>query len=126
MAKQISVRCPPEMAAILVDALRWFVACNYPHGADECSIAAREALLGVAQRFEQELSASGQSAYSSRVRAFLCEAVNGYTRYLEERDGGSYAHRREVMIEVCRGLSAGEGFAAAEQCDAQTGPAASS
>jgi hypothetical protein len=126
MAKQINVRCPPEMAAVLVDALRWFVECNYPHGADECSIAARDALLGLAQRFERELSASGQCAYSSRVRAFLCEAVNGYTHHLEERDGGSYARRREVMIQVCRGLSAGEGFAAAGQRDAQTGPEASS
>jgi hypothetical protein len=79
MAKQITVTCPQEIAGVLVDALRWFVACNYPHGADECSIAAREALLGLAARFEQELMEAGRCSYSSRVRAFVCEAVNGYT-----------------------------------------------
>jgi len=120
MAKQISVRCSAETAAVLVDALQWFVARNYPHGADECSIAAREALLDLAERFERELVAQGQSAYSSRVRAFLCEAVNSYTRQLEAQTGHSYAHRRALMIEVCRGLSDDDGLAAAQRRDEQT------
>lgn len=119
MAKQISVRCSAQTATVLVDALRWFVARNYPHGADECSIAAREALLDLAERFERELGAQGQSAYSSRIRAFLCEAVNSYTRQLEAQTGHSHAHRRALMIEVCRGLSDDKGFAAAQRRDEQ-------
>jgi hypothetical protein len=119
MAKQITVRCSAETAAVLVDALQWFVARNYPHGADECSIAAREALLDLAGRFERELGARGQSAYSSRIRAFLCEAVNSYTRQLEAQTGRSYEHRRALMIEVCRGLSDDDGFAAAQRRDEQ-------
>lgn len=122
MAKQITVTCPSEIAGVLVDALRWFVARHYPHGADECSIAAREALLGLAARFEQELMATGQCSYSSRVRAFVCEAVNGYTGYLASESGRSYTHRCALMIEVCRGTSDGQGFAAATRLDEQAAP----
>lgn len=120
MAKQISVRCPAEIAEILVDALRWFVASRYPYGADECSIAARETLLDLAGRLRSELVAQGHCAYSSRVRAFLCEAVNSYTQQLEQQGGRSYHHRRAKLIEVCRGLSDGEGFAAAGRLDKQS------
>jgi hypothetical protein len=117
MAKQIQVQCPREIADIIVEALQWFVAQYYPHGADECSIAAREALLNLAERFRQQLVVEGRSSYSSRTRAFLCEAVNTYTRMLEQGSGQSYAHRRALIIEVCRGLSDGAGYAAATQTD---------
>ena len=53
MAKQIHIRCRREIAILLVEALQWFVAKHYPHGADECSIAARETLLDLAERFRQ-------------------------------------------------------------------------
>jgi len=120
MAKQIQVQCSAEMAQMLVDALRWFVATRYPYGADECSIAAREALLDLAERFQRELVVCGHSVYSSRVRAFLCEAVNSYTRQLECDSAASYEHRRAQLIEVCRGLSGGDGFAAAKRLDEQS------
>ena len=76
MAKQIQVRGPAHIAGIMVESLEWFVQTHYPRGADECSIAAREALLDLASRFERELVATGASSYSSRIRAFLCQAVN--------------------------------------------------
>lgn len=117
MAKQITVRCRAEIAALLVDALRWFVASRYPYGADECSIAAREALLDLAERFERELAAQGRTGYSSRVRAFLCEAVNCYTRQLEDEGTGSWSHRRACLVEVCRGLSDGTDFETAKRLD---------
>jgi len=119
MAKQITVQCASQLAGILEEALRWFVACHYPHGADECSIAARETLLDLAQRFRQELAVTGRCAYSSRVRAFLCEAVNSYTRHLEQDSAQSWEHRRTLLIAVCRGLSTGEDYAAAVQHDRQ-------
>jgi hypothetical protein len=118
MAKQITVRCAAEPAALLIDALRWFVASRYPYGADECSSAAREALLDLAGRFERELLAQGQCAYSSRVRAFLCEAVNCYTRQLEEQEGGSWAQRRACLVEIGRGQSEGGDFELAKRQDA--------
>lgn len=107
MGKQITVKCDPELAAVLESALRWFVASHYPHGADECSIAAREALLDLAGRFRQELAVQGCCAYSSRVRAFLCEAVNSYTCHLEREEAQSWTHRRELLIAVSRGQSTG-------------------
>jgi hypothetical protein len=117
--KQITVQCSAEIAAVLVEALQWFVARNYPHGADECSIAAREALLDLAERFRRELAETGRSAYSSRIRAFLCEAVSSYTRQLEQDTAECYTHRRAHLIEVCRGLSSGDGYATAAQLDEQ-------
>jgi hypothetical protein len=119
MAKQIAVECVPELATLLVQALRWFVATHYPHGADECSIAAREALLDLAGRFEQELAVNGRCTYSSRVRAFLCEAVNSYTHHLEREQVQSWTCRRESLIALSRGLSKGEDFADAEARDRQ-------
>ncbi len=122
MGKQITVQCSTEIAGILVDALQWFVARNYPHGADECSIAAREALLDLAERFSRELVETGRTSYSSRIRAFLCEAVSSYTQQLERDTAERYHHRRPQLIEVCRGLSSGDGYAAAKQRDEQSLP----
>jgi hypothetical protein len=119
MAKQIKIECPTEISAIIIDALHWFVARHYPYGADECSIAAREALLNMAERFQQELMSAGRSAYSSRIRAFLCEAVNTYMLMLEQESGQSHEHRRAQIIEVCRGLSDGSGYAVATRTDQQ-------
>jgi hypothetical protein len=117
MPKQITVECAPQLAILLVQALRGFVSTHYPQGADECSIAARETLLDLAGRFEQELAVSGRCAYSSRVRAFLCEAVNSYTHGLERAQGVSWANRRASLIAVSRGLSNGQDFADAEARD---------
>jgi len=123
MAKQIQVRCSATVAHIMVDALRWFVQTRYPHGADECSTAAREALLDLAGRFERELLANGHSAYSSRIRAFLCEAVRAWLMLQENETGQCFAHRCQVVIDVCRGNGDGAGFAAASELDAaRTGP----
>lgn len=121
MAKQIQIQCPTDIAGFIIEALRWFVARHYPRGVDECSIAAREALLNLAEHFQQELLVEGRSAYSRRIRAFLCEAVNSYTVILEQERGQSYAHRRALMLEVCRGLSDGSGYAAATQTDLRAG-----
>jgi hypothetical protein len=118
--KQIAVQCSAQIAAVLVEALQWFVARNYPYGADECSIAAREALLDLAERFRRELIGAGRSSYSSRIRAFLCEAVSSYTRQLEQDTAVCYSHRRAELIEVCRGLSSGDGYALAAQRDEQS------
>jgi hypothetical protein len=118
MAKQIEVRCPAHIARIMVESLKWFVQVNYPHGADECSIAAREALLDLAGRFERELVANGVSAYSSRIRAFLCQAVKAWLALQEHETGQCFASRCQVVIDVCRGNSDGAGFAAATQRDA--------
>lgn len=119
MAKQITVECRAPVAALLSEALRWFVASHYPHGADECSIAARETLLDLARRFDRELANTGRCDYSSRVRAFLTEALNSYTHHLEAEQSRSWEHRRALLIAVCRGQSNGEGYAAAESCDMQ-------
>jgi len=110
MAKQIEVQCSREIGGIIVDALSWFVDSHYPRAADECSAAAREALLDLISRFEQELLLNGQSAYSSRIRAFVCEAIKGYVPQLSRRSGESFRNREALIIAVCRGESDGRGY----------------
>ena len=78
MAKQVSIRCPAHVSQIIIDALKAFIERNYPVGADECSIAARDALYDLAGRFERELLPQGEISYSIRMRAFLCEAARSY------------------------------------------------
>lgn len=119
MAKQITIRCPQEMAVLIVEALQWFVQSHYPYGADECSTAAREALLELVDRFRRELPEAGESRYSARVRAFVCEAIKGYTGILEQDSGQSWAGRRELLIAVCRGQSDGAGYSEAAAMDEQ-------
>lgn len=121
MAKQIRVQCPAKIAGILIEALGWFVETNYPRGADECSIAAREALLDLAGRFERELLPLGTSAYSSRIRAFLCEAVKGYLAVRAAETGENYSNRCDLLVAVCRGDSDGAGFDEAARLDAIQG-----
>jgi hypothetical protein len=117
MPKQISVQCPEHVADIIISSLKWFVERNYPRGAAECSIAAREALLNVVDRFERELRPHGRSAYSSRIRAFLCEAVKDYLAMQGSQTGQDYTQRRQIVIDVCRGHSDGRGFDDAERLD---------
>lgn len=108
---------------MLVQALRWFVHTRYPYAADECSSAARETLLDLAARFERELLLQGHSSYSSRIRAFVCEAVKAWLMLQESETGQCFTHRCQVVIDVCRGNSDGAGFEAASALDAaQPGP----
>jgi len=117
VAKQIEVRCSSEVATLIIAALEWFVARTYPRASDECSAAAREALLDLADRFKRELLMEGRALYSSRIRAFLCEAVKGYLAEQEALSGRSYTHRCRVLIDVCRGDSDDAGFAEADRLD---------
>ena len=110
MAKQITVQCDTEIGKIIVNALSWFVDSHYPRAADECSAAAREALLDLISRFEQGLLVNGQSAYSSRIRAFVCEAIKGYVPQLSQQSGESFRNREALIIAVCRGESDGRGY----------------
>ena len=117
MAKQIEIRCAGEIGDIIIQALAWFVESHYPRAADECSAAAREALLDVKARFERELLANGKSAYSSRIRAFVCEAIKGYMPQLSQRCGESFRNREALIISVCRGDSDGREYAEATARD---------
>lgn len=102
----------------MIDALKWFVDRHYPAGADECSIAARDALYDLAGCLERELLAQGETAYSIRMRAFLCEAVRSYLVSREHETGVCHANRCRVLIDVCRGKADGSAFDAAAARDA--------
>jgi hypothetical protein len=117
MAKQIEVQCTGEIGDIIVQALAWFVESHYPRAADECSAAAREALLDVIARFERELLVNGKSAYSSRIRAFVCEAIKGYMLQLSRHFGETFENREALIISVCRGESDGRSYAEATAQD---------
>lgn len=120
MAKQIRIRCPAQLAQLMIDALKCFVDRHYPAGADECSIAARDALYDLADRLDRELLAHGETSYSIRMRAFLCEAVRSHLMLQAMETGVCHDNRCQVLIDVCRGKSDGSGFDAAADRDAAT------
>ncbi len=117
MAKQIEIQSTREVWGIIVEELSWFVESHYPRAVDECSAAAREALLDLISRFERELLVNGQSAYSRRIRAFVCEAIKGYIPQLSQRSGESFQNREVLIIAVCRGESDGREYAEATARD---------
>ena len=51
-AKVIDLQCSPNLAASMAAAIRGYVAVQYPPGVSDCALAAREALLTVAQDIE--------------------------------------------------------------------------
>lgn len=125
MARLIEIRCPPGAARWLAQAVRAFVARHYPYAADECSAAAREALLDLAQRFETELADAGACRYSQRIRAFVCEAVRTHCEALEQSEGVSYGRRLELYTAIVRGRAAtGSDLAEAESVDLDRGTGA--
>lgn len=118
MPREIEVRCPPATGRRLVEALRGYVASRYPYAADECSAAAREALLDLADRFERDLVGTGVCIYSQRIRAFVSEAVRYHCEVLEAREGKPYRARCELYVGIVRGTPADrQDEAAAERAD---------
>ena len=119
MAKQIRIRCPANVAQLIIDALRGFIERNYPVGADECSIAARDALYDLVGRLESELLPHGEISYSIRMRAFLCEAARSYLVLQGLESGTCFDNRCKALVAICRGEADGADFDAAAERDAR-------
>ncbi len=77
-AKIIQLQCSPNLSAAMAAAIRNYVAVQYPAGVSDCALAAREALLTVAENIEYTCQTEPNVELSRRLRTMLKIAVNYY------------------------------------------------
>lgn len=77
-AKVIHLQCSPNLSTTMVAAIKNYVAVQYPPGVSDCALAAREALLMVADNIESVCQTEATVELSRRLRTMLKIAVNYY------------------------------------------------
>ncbi len=77
-AKVIQFQCSPNLTTSMAAAIRGYVAVQYPPGVSDCALAAREALLTVAQDIETVCQTARTVTLSRRLRTMLKIAVDFY------------------------------------------------
>lgn len=95
-AKVINLLCSPNLVAAMAAAIRGYVAVQYPPGVSDCALAAREALLTVAQDIETGCQTAETVTLSRRLRTMLKIAVNFYC---DQRSAGETREKgRNAML----------------------------
>ena len=77
-AKVIHLQFSSNLSATMAAAIRNYVAVQYPAGVSDCALAAREALLTVADNIETVCQTAATVELSRRLRTMLKIAVNYY------------------------------------------------
>jgi hypothetical protein len=100
-AKLIKLQCSPNLAASMAAAIRGYVAVQYPPGVADCALAAREALLTVAQDIETVCKTAATVTLSRRLRTMLKIAINFYC---DQRAAGEARELgRSAMLAALQG-----------------------
>lgn len=100
-ARVIEFQCSPNLAASMAAAIRGYVAVQYPPGVSDCALAAREALLTVAQDIETVCQTAATVTLSRRLRTLLKIAV-GF--YCDQRPASEARERgRSAMLAALQG-----------------------
>ena len=100
-AKIINLQCSPNLSDTMAAAIRNYVAVQYPPGASDCALAAREALLTVADDIETVCQTEPSVNLSRRLRTMLKIAVNYYCDQYSEgepREAG-----RNALLSALQG-----------------------
>lgn len=100
-AKVINLQCSPNLAATMVAAIRGYVAVQYPPGVSDCALAAREALLTVAENIETGCQAAPTVTLSRRLRTMLRIAINFYCDQRAVGEAGEEG--RNAMLAALQG-----------------------
>jgi len=100
-AKVINFQCSPNLSDAMVAAIRNYVAVQYPPGASDCSLAAREALLTVADDIETVCQTEPSVKLSRRLRTMLKIAVNYYCDQHPEGEPGEAG--RNALLSALQG-----------------------
>ena len=100
-AKVIDLQCSPNLAASMAAAIRGYVAVQYPLGVSDCALAAREALLTVAQDIETVCQTATTVRLSRRLRTMLKIAVNYYCD--QRSEGEARESGRSAMLAALQG-----------------------
>jgi len=82
-------------------AIRGYVAVQYPPGVSDCALAAREALLTVAQNIETVCQTAATVRLSRRLRTMLKIAVNYYCDQWPENEVRELG--RSAMLAALQG-----------------------
>lgn len=100
-AKVIHLQCSPNLSDSMAAAIRNYVAVQYPPGASDCALAAREALLTVADNIETVCQTAATVELSRRLRTMLKIAVNYYCdQYVE---GEAREAGRNALLAALQG-----------------------
>ena len=100
-AKVIIFQCSPNLAACMAAAIRGYVAVQYPPGVADCALAAREALLTVAQNIETVCQSASTVTLSRRLRTLLKIAVDFYCD--QRPEGEARELGRSAMLAALQG-----------------------
>lgn len=100
-AKVIHLQCSPNLASAMVAAIRNYVAVQYPVGVSDCALAAREALLTVADNIESVCQTATSVELSRRLRTMLKIAVNYYCD--QHAEGEASESGRNALLAALQG-----------------------
>ena len=82
-------------------SIRNYVAVQYPPGVSDCALAAREALLTVADNIESVCQTAASVELSRRLRTMLKIAVNYYCD--QHTEGETRESGRSAMLAALQG-----------------------
>lgn len=109
-AKVIQLQCSPNLTAAMAAAIRGYVAVQYPPGVSDCALAAREALLTVAEDIETVCQSAATVSLSRRLRTLLKIAINFYC---DQRSAGEAREQaRLAMLAALQGEQVDDAFIA--------------
>lgn len=100
-AKVIKLQCSPCLSDAMAAAIRNYVAVQYPPGVADCALAAREALLTVADNIETDCQTSPTVELSRRLHTMLKIAVNYYCDQYAE--GEAVEAGRTALLTALQG-----------------------
>ena len=100
-AKVFNLPCTPNLVLAITAAIRGYVAIQYPPGVSDCALAAREALLTVAENIETECQSATTVTLSRRLRTMLKIAVNFYCD--QRSEGEAREKARNAMLTALEG-----------------------
>ena len=109
-AKVFHLQCSPNLCATMAAAIKNYVAVQYPPGVSDCALAAREALLTVANKIESDCQAAATVELSRRLRTMLKIAINYYCDQYEE--GKAREAGRNAMLAALQGEQVEDGIMA--------------
>ena len=100
-AKVIQLQCSPNLSSAMAASIRNYVAVQYPPGVSDCALAAREALLTVADNIESVCQTAASVELSRRLRTMLKMAVNYYCD--QHTEGEARESGRSAMLAALQG-----------------------
>jgi len=102
--KTLAIYCSPAMKDLICQSMLEYADYAYPAGVDECSLAAREALIDCEKAMQKQFDAEkNQTVISRRIRALVKLAIQYHFRVLNQETGQNNAHEIAVLLDVASG-----------------------